>query len=104
MKKSRPGILLHVITDEEKKDETVRNMFALTTTIGIRVTRAERFILERREENVETDLGKVRRKICRGYGVERYKWEYDDVADLARRNNMSVREVRSLLDAREDED
>ena len=104
MKKSRPGVLLHVITDEEKKDETVRNIFALTTTIGIRVTRAERFILERREETVETDLGKVRRKICRGYGVERYKGEDDDVADLADRNNMSVREVRSLLDARENED
>ena len=98
MKKARPGVMLHVLTDTEKKDEMVRRIFALTSTIGIRVVPAERYILERREESVKTSLGTVRRKICSGYGVERYKWEYDDVEAIAREQNMSVREVREILD------
>lgn len=101
MKKSRPGVMLHVLTDEERKDEMVRMIFALTSTIGIRVIPAERFVLERREETMKTSLGTVRRKICSGYGVERYKWEYDDVEAIARAQGMSVREVRDILDADE---
>lgn len=101
MKKVRPGVMLHVLTDTEKKDEMVRRIFALTSTIGIRVVPAERYILERREESVKTSLGTVRRKICSGYGVERYKWEYDDVEAIAREQNMSVREVREILDTDE---
>ena len=101
MKKARPGVMLHVLTDTEKKDEMVRRIFALTSTIGIRVVPAERYILERREESVKTSLGTVRRKICSGYGVERYKWEYDDVEAIAREQNMSVREVREILDTDE---
>ena len=101
MKKARPGVMLHVLTDTEKKDEMVRRIFALTSTIGIRVVPAERYLLERREESVKTSLGTVRRKICSGYGVERYKWEYDDVEAIAREQNMSVREVREILDTDE---
>lgn len=101
MKKARPGVMLHVLTDAVRKDEMVRRIFALTSTIGIRVVPAERYILERREESVKTSLGTVRRKICSGYGVERYKWEYDDVEAIAREQNMSVREVREILDTDE---
>ena len=101
MKKARPGVMLHVLTDAVRKDEMVRRIFALTSTIGIRVVPAERYILERREESVKTSLGTVRRKICSGYGVERYKWEYDDVEAIAREQNMSVREVRDILDTDE---
>ncbi len=101
MKKERPGVLLHVLTDPDRKDEMVRRIFALTSTIGIRVIPAERYVLERTEESVKTVLGTVRRKVCSGYGVERYKWEYDDVEAIAREQGMSVREVRDILNTDE---
>ena len=104
MKKSRPGVLLHVITDSKHRDEMVERVFALTSTIGIRVIPAERYVLERREESVKTSLGTVRRKISSGYGVERYKWEYNDLEAIAREQNMNVREVRAILEAEEMQD
>ncbi|MDO4805499.1 MAG: nickel pincer cofactor biosynthesis protein LarC [Lachnospiraceae bacterium] len=103
MKKFRPGIVLHVIADAWREEEMARRIFALTTTIGVRSSATKRYVLERMEETVRTPLGEVRRKMCSGYGVERNKWEYDDLAAIGREHGMSVREVQEALDAAEAE-
>ena len=97
MKKSRPGTLIRVICREEDREAMVRSIFRHTSTIGIRETSQKRYVLDREIRAVETELGEVRQKISRGYGVIRSKYEYDDLARIAREKDMSVEEVRKRI-------
>lgn len=97
MKKSRPGTLIRVICREEDREAMVRSIFRHTSTIGIRETSQRRYVLDREIRTVETELGEVRQKISRGYGVIRSKYEYDDLARIAREKDMSVEEVRESI-------
>ena len=97
MKKSRPGILLSVIGKPEDKPVLVRAIFAHTSTLGIRETAHPRYILRRQTEPVETSLGKAVLKVSEGYGVRRTKFEYEDVARLAREQGLPFAEVSRRL-------
>ena len=59
---------------------------------------SSRYILNRRIVRIETPYGIVRRKESEGYGVQRYKYEYDDLARIAKEQNCSVYEARSLVE------
>lgn len=93
MKKSRPGTLIRVMSREGEKEELVRQMFLHTTTIGVRETQTRRYVLDRTIESVDTPCGPIRRKISRGYGVERAKWEYEDLARAAREQGDGLRGI-----------
>ena len=97
MKKSRPGILMQVICKQQNKEEIIRLIFKYTTTIGIRETYINRYVLDRKIETIETPLGCIHRKLSSGYGVQRMKYEYDDLARLANAQGMSLQEVYSYL-------
>lgn len=97
MKKSRPGIVLHVMCREAMKDEMVTLIFRHTTTIGIRENISRRYTLGRYEEKVQTPYGEIRKKVSTGYGVTREKYEYEDLARIAREHGMSIREVLENL-------
>ena len=93
MKKSRPGVLLHVLCHDKDRDKIVRLIFKHTTTLGIRENLSRRYTLSRTVETVQTDLGEVRIKTSSGYGVTREKYEYEDVARIAREQEMSFADV-----------
>ena len=97
MKKSRPGVMITVLTDKEHEEDMVRTLFAHTTTIGIRRSPVDRYVLDRREEILSTPSGSVRCKVSSGWGVTRRKYEYDDVAAMAKKEGKSIREVRDSL-------
>ncbi|MCH5260059.1 MAG: nickel pincer cofactor biosynthesis protein LarC [Lachnospiraceae bacterium] len=98
MKKSRPGTLIRVICKEQDKEKMVGLLFRHTSTIGVRETVTQRYILERKIESVQTPYGKVRRKVSSGYGTSRIKYEYDDLARIAKEQNISIDEVRKLVE------
>ena len=93
MKKNRPGIMLTVLCRPEDKDGLLPLIFRHTTTLGVRENRLHRYTLDRRTETVHTPYGPVRQKVATGYGVERKKYEYEDLARIARENGLSLREV-----------
>lgn len=97
MKKSRPGMLLTVVCTEAKRDEMVRLIFKHTTTIGVRENISHRFTLKRRMYEKESEFGPVRVKHSEGYGVVREKYEYEDLAAIARARDLSIEEVVKLL-------
>lgn len=97
MKKSRPGILFCVLCAEERKEALIRTMFCHTSTAGIRETKTARSVLQRRLVNVETAYGQIRRKDYEGYGVQRSKYEYDDLAAIAEKQDRSIAEIRKEL-------
>ena len=97
MKKSRPGILLTVLCREADREKLASLMFRHTTTLGIREKRCQRHVLDRRMEAVNTPYGKVHRKVSTGYGVQRTKYEYNDLARIARENHMGLSEVMEKI-------
>ena len=99
MKKNRPGVVLSVLCREKDRDKFVSLIFRHTTTIGIRESRLDRFVLRRKSETVSTPYGDVQRKISEGYGVTRIKYEYEDLARIAKEQNLSLDEIKKRLDA-----
>jgi len=93
MKKSRPGTLITAICPVAQKESVVNCFFKHTSTIGIRERSYTRHILARSIETRATEFGDVRYKVSTGYGVTRSKPEYEDVAMIAREQEMSVEEV-----------
>lgn len=93
MKKSRPGVVLVVLCQEEQRQALVESIFKYTTTLGIRESIQQRYILGRRIETVDTDWGPIRKKFASGYGVNRAKYEYDDLARIARERSCSIEDV-----------
>jgi len=100
MKKSRPGTLIRVMCGREDRDMMLGLLFKHTTTIGVREAVTRRYVLERRVETLETDDGEVRLKISSGYGTTRRKYEYDDLARIAREKDISLREAEELIEER----
>ena len=93
MKKSRPGVLITVLCREEKKDAMVGLLLKHTTTLGVREFPCRRYTLSRTVETVDTPYGPVRKKVSSGYGVRREKFEYEDLARIARESNLSLSEL-----------
>lgn len=96
MKKSRPGILLEVMCREEDRDRMLELIFLHTTTLGVREQFSRRYTMKRSIETVKTPYGDVRKKVSSGYGTTRSKYEFEDLAAIARKRGMSLREVRQV--------
>ena len=94
MKKGRPGTLLACLCAADREGEFAARMLKHTTTIGVRCQSACRYTLDREAVTVETNFGPVRAKRSRGYGVDRCKMEFDDLAEIARREGIALREIR----------
>ena len=99
MKKGRPAHLLTVMCadDAEEKERFARLVFRYTTTIGIREVISERWVLDREAGTADTPFGPVRYKKVSGYGAERVKAEYDDLARIASEEDISIAEARALV-------
>lgn len=93
MKKSRPAFLLTVIVNRIDKSLFIRQIFKHTTTLGVRVLECERYRLSREI----TEKGGVSIKRSLGFGAEKIKIEYDDIAKFADENNLSFFKAREQL-------
>ncbi|PMB41496.1 TIGR00299 family protein [Fischerella thermalis CCMEE 5205] len=101
MKKSRPGILLTVICPPENLFNCENVLFRETTTLGIRHFQQQRTILQREIQKVETEYGVVRVKVAwignvNNKVINNVQPEYEDCAELARKNNIPWREIHRI--------
>ena len=93
MKKGRPGHVLTVLCRPEKEEELARHILTQTTTNGLRVRRCGKYFLAPGMGKVRTRWGDVRVKTAKGYGITHMKPEYEDVAEVARRENLPYQRV-----------
>ena len=93
MKKSRPGVLITVLCREEQKEAMAGLLLKHTTTLGVREFPCQRYTLNRTVETVDTPYGPIRKKVSSGYGVRREKYEYDDLAKIAKAQGLSLAEL-----------
>ena len=97
MKKGRPGWMLRVVCEEEDTDDLSKIIFKETTTIGIKTLRINRRVLPREIIEVKTEFGKARVKVCDLDGEKVYYPEYEDVAKLAKENDISYLEMYDIV-------
>lgn len=95
-KKNRPAVLLTVLCKPSDREKMTALLFQHTSTLGIRETEKRRTVLRRSFEAVQTPFGTVRRKISTGCGVRREKYEFDDLARIAREQNISLAQASEL--------
>jgi len=94
MKKGRPGTALRVITREENRARLARVIFRESTATGLRVTRAERMLLDRRIEVVQTPYGPIGVKIASvGEEMLGLHPEHEDCRRVAQTQGVPLREV-----------
>lgn len=97
MKKNRPGVLLTCMCRLEDRERLVSLLFRHTTTLGIRESQCSRYTLSRSQRSLETPWGPVRIKTSAGWGVTREKPEYEDLAKIAREQDLPLDKVKELL-------
>jgi pyridinium-3,5-bisthiocarboxylic acid mononucleotide nickel chelatase len=94
MKKGRPGLLVSVLGEPERRRALEEVLFAETTTLGVRYQEWERTVLEREVVPVATPYGEVGVKVGRlGERVFNAQPEFDDCQRLADARGVPVKEV-----------
>ena len=94
MKKDRPGTLLCCLCPPEREGEFASLMLKHTTTIGVRCQKLRRYTLKREAVTLDTPYGPVRAKRSYGFGVDRVKPEFDDLAEIAERQGLSLGDIK----------
>ena len=98
MKKSRPGTLVRVSCAPEKRDGLLRAIFRHTSTNGVSEAETVTHTLKKYTVTASTPFGPVRVKRSEGFGAEREKPEYEDVARIAREHGLSLREIKDFIE------
>lgn len=96
MKKSRPGVLLTCLCRPGDAAAMTELLLRHTTTLGVRRESLTRTTLPRRFETLETPYGPVRMKISGQGASEKRKPEYEDLARIAREQNLTIPQAQAL--------
>lgn len=99
MKKGRPGHLVTVLAPPELVAALTDHLLRRSTTLGVRMTRAQRVIAERRMIEVQTSLGVAHAKVKElgGKAVD-VTPEYEDCRRLSRETGVDLRQVMRTVD------
>jgi uncharacterized protein (TIGR00299 family) protein len=89
MKKGRPGVLVQILAEEDKREELVAILFRETTTLGIRFHTAERRVQAREWVEVQTPHGIVRVKV----GDHGFAPEYEDARRIASVSGIPLKQI-----------
>lgn len=90
MKKNRPASQISVICAPNLAERLSQILFSETSTLGVRILDAERRVLARNVQEVETPHGRVRIKYT---DLGSFAPEYDDCRRIAEEQHLPLREV-----------
>ncbi len=94
MKKGRPAIKLTVLAEIKDTDKLCNIIFNETTTLGLRIFRAERKILQRESKTIKTKYGNVRVKISKlNNEIKNIMPEYEDCVKIAKNKKISLKKI-----------
>lgn len=90
MKKGRPGTLLRVVAKPEDRERFAQQIFAETSTLGLRVYSCERRVRARSFTEVQTPYGTVRIKVS---SEGDFAPEYEDCRKLAVSSGAPLKQI-----------
>ncbi|MCK4437237.1 nickel pincer cofactor biosynthesis protein LarC [bacterium] len=94
MKKSRPGILLTVLSEKAQAEDLIKIIFSETPSLGLRTYSVSRYKLPRVVKEVKTKYGKIKVKIAKtGNRIKQISPEYEDCKRIAREKGIPFQMV-----------
>jgi uncharacterized protein (TIGR00299 family) protein len=94
MKKNRPGFLVRVVARPSERSALARLLLSESTAIGVRVSEADRLVLEREQRRVETPYGRIAvKRVWDAEGRCMVSAEYDECKRAAKKNRAPLRDV-----------
>lgn len=98
MKKSRSGIMLSILCEEESEAEFVGLLMSETNTLGVRKHAVARTVATRDVVKIRSSIGLARIKIGRYQDrVTSVSPEHDDCVRLAKKTGLPIKEVHDRL-------
>lgn len=97
MKKSRPSVVLTVLSkcgDEKKFTDII---FKETSTLGVRISHSLRYCMNRELIKVDTQYGAVRVKVASSDDIMKFAPEYEDCKNIAMKTGMPINKVYELV-------
>ena len=100
MKKNRPGLDIRVLARPGRAEALADLIFAETTTLGLRISTAQRRVLDREIVSVETEYGLIRVKVGRRNGkVLNVAPEFEDCRQVAAERRVPLKDVMNAARA-----
>ncbi len=97
MKKNRPAVMVTVICREEEGDSMASLLLSESSTLGARISQAQRLKAQRMFERIETPIGPMSIKVKRLRDrVISAAPEYDECQRLARERDLPLEEVYEI--------
>lgn len=95
MKKTRPAVLLNVLTSKSLREKMMGLIFQESTTIGLRYYEVDRVELNREIRTVKTSYGPVRVKIGKDAdgSVMNVAPEHESCRELARKKKIPLKTI-----------
>jgi TIGR00299 family protein len=98
MKKNRPGVLVSILCQADKKDALYNLLFAETTTLGARSYEVERRALNREIVRVETSYGTIDVKVASAFGrIIKQMPEYEQCRAAAEHAGVALQTVEAAV-------
>lgn len=92
-KKNGYSSLMEVILNPEDEESIVKEIFKYTKAFDIRRKEYDRYVLDKKVENIYTKYGKVRFNVAKGFGVNKVEPEIEDLKEIAKRENITLDEI-----------
>jgi len=100
MKRNRPAVQLSALAEPAHAQAVAEAILRNTSTLGVRMSRAERSCLPREMVRVQTPFGEIGVKVARLRGqVVSAQPEYRDCVEAARRHQATVKRVYAAAQA-----
>lgn len=98
MKKNRPGQRVDVLGDYSVAEDLKNTLFRHSSTLGIKEIPIEKYEMNRRLESISFLDGLVRKKTASYGDISKSSYEYEDIRELARIHDWTLKEVVEKLD------
>ena len=93
MKKNRPAYVVNIMAQEQNKENIIYTLFKYSSTIGMRIEKMERVVMNRKIVEKEVLGEKIRVKEISYKDITRFSPEYEDIKRIANIKNISIDEV-----------
>lgn len=98
MKKNRPAYVVNIMTQEQNKENIIYTLFKYSSTIGMRVEKMERVVMNRKIVEKEVLGEKIRVKVVEYKDIKRHYIEYNDCKKISEKLNIAPYEVKKQVD------
>src|SRR3989338_4172039 len=99
MKKSRPAVVLQVLTEPRRQEKLLEILFSESTTLGVRSYPVDRFELTRKTKQVRTPHGALTVKVGadrRGRGMN-VAPEYESCLKMSRKKRVPLKRIYAAI-------